>query len=253
MVKKTCLICGKEFEVRPSRAKTAKYCSNECQHESLKGKPNCTCEVCGKMFHRKQYRINKTKHLTCSRTCAYELRKVLYAGENNHQWGLKGPLNASYKGAEIQKRNNHLVDIHVYVPNHPNADKRGRVTKHRLLVEQHYERFDAKYFEEIDGQFYLKKSTQVHHINFNHDDNRIDNLMPVTKSEHRVIHMMHLEIIRDISTGRITGVIKRGELLGSPEVGNQQPSKNGDVFEGSETNSRVLRDGNADTSAPPQK
>ena len=76
--------------------------------------------------------------------------------------------------------------------------------------------------------------------------------MPVTKSEHTAIHNLFSMIIRDEETGKITGVIKQGELLEKPEEVNQQPSLSGDTFEGSETNSRVLRDSNADTSALPQ-
>ena len=49
----------------------------------------------------------------------------------------------------------------------------------------------------------------------------------------------------------IIGVLKQGELLEKPEEANQQPSLDSDILEGSETNSRVLRDSNADTSALP--
>lgn len=49
--------------------------------------------------------------------------------------------------------------------------------------------------------------------------------------------------------------LKQGELLGNPEMDNQQPSLNSNVLEGSTTNSRVLtsdvEDSNADTSALP--
>ena len=82
-----------------------------------------------------------------------------------------------------------------------------------------------------------------------HNDNKPENLIPVTKSEHCSIHNNEVTIVRDIKTGRITGVIKQGELLEKPEEVNQQPIFSGDTLEGSETNSRVLRDSNADTSA----
>ena len=49
----------------------------------------------------------------------------------------------------------------------------------------------------------------------------------------------------------LIGVLKQGELLEKPEEVNQQPSLGSDTLEGSETNSRVLRDSNADTSALP--
>lgn len=50
-------------------------------------------------------------------------------------------------------------------------------------------------------------------------------------------------------------VENRGELLGTPEVDNQQPSLDSNIFEGSTTNDRVqtskVEDGNIDTSALP--
>lgn len=39
-VKMICKICGKPFEVKYSRKNRAKYCSQKCQHISLKGKPS---------------------------------------------------------------------------------------------------------------------------------------------------------------------------------------------------------------------
>ena len=64
------------------------------------------------------------------------------------------------------------------------------------------------------------------------------------------------EIIRDSTTGRITGVLKQGELLENPNTeDNQQPSIGRNIIEGSTTNSRDLTDNaevdNADTSALP--
>ena len=54
------------------------------------GKNNCICDYCGKEFYKKPSHIKKYKHNYCSRKCCYEHRKVLYKGENNHQYGLKG-------------------------------------------------------------------------------------------------------------------------------------------------------------------
>lgn len=249
MITKICLTCGKEFKVPHWRKDTAKYCCPDCRQQSFKGELNCTCEVCGKKFHLKPYQLNKYKHHCCSKKCLNVLKQTLYKGEGNHQYGLKGPLNASFKGNEITKKNNTLTEIVIYDPTHPRCDECGRVTKHRYLVEENYTKFDPKYFEEVNGRTILKKGVQVHHINGDHNDNRIENLMPVTKSEHRVIHNLGITIVRDEKTGKITGVLKQGELLGSPEVGNQQPSLDSNIFEGSETSSRVQMDSNAATSA----
>ena len=250
MIIKVCKQCGKEFSV-PDYREDAKFCCVECAHKALYAKPNCICEICGKEFHLKQSAIDRNKHHTCSVECLNKLKSILYKGAGNHQYGLKGDKNASFKGNIILHRNNNLIERLVYMPDHPYADKYGRVTEHRLVVEQNYKRFDIKYFEEISGKYYLKRSTQIHHINFNHNDNRIENLIPLTRSEHTKIHNKY-EIITRNDKGKITGVLRQGELLEKPEEVNQQPSLDSNIFEGSETNNRVLRDSNVDTSALPR-
>lgn len=235
MIIKVCKQCGKEFSV-PDYKKDAKFCCVECAHKALHAKPNCICEVCGKEFHLKQSAIDRNKHHTCSVECLNKLKSILYKGAGNHQYGLKGDKNASFKGNIILHRNNNLIERLVYMPDHPYADKNGRVTEHRLVVEQNYKRFDIKYFDEINGKYYLKRSTQVHHINFNHNDNRVENLIPLTRSEHTKIHNKYEIITRD-DKGKITGVLKQGELLEKPEEANQQPSYSLTTIEGSETNS----------------
>ena len=236
MITLKCQICGKEFEVIPSRKDKAKYCSKECANIALHGSLNCKCEICGKEFHRKKSRILKNKHQVCSRECLRELKKILLVGEGNHQYGLKGDLNSSFKGIEVKRKNNGLLEVKVYKPDHPFADKNSRVLKHRLIVEEHYDLFDSKYFVNINNNFYLRPGIEVHHINRDHTDNRIENLMPVTKSEHRIIHNLFQTIIRD-ELGRITGVLKQGELLEKPEEVDQQPIQPLTKLEGSETNS----------------
>lgn len=250
MITLKCENCGKEFDVIPCRKDTAKYCSKLCANKTLHGKLNCECCFCGKHFHRKQYQINKNKNQFCSRKCVNEWKKINFCRENNHQFGLKGELNSSFKGKEIKQTNNNLTEIRVYSPNHPFKDKTNRVLKHRLIVEENYTKFDLNYFIEINGKYYLKKTTEVHHIDFDHNNNRIENLIPLTKGEHRAIHNLNCVLFRD-DKGKITGVLKQGELLEKPEEVNQQPSLNSDILEGSETNNRVLRDSNVDTSALP--
>ena len=54
-----------------------------------------------------------------------------------------------------------------------------------------------------------------------------------------MIHNMFKTIIRDTVTGKITGVLKYGELLEKPKEVNQQPSTPLTKCEGSETNSII--------------
>lgn len=202
----------------------------------MKAENNITCEICGKEYHMKPSHLKRFKHHTCSRECCNKLKSILYKGQGNHQYGLKGNKNASFKGEIIKSKNNNTLDIMLYLPNHPYANKYGRIKLHRYLVEENYSKFNIKYFEEVNGQIVLRKDSHVHHINGNHDDNNIENLMPVTKSEHRSLHNNEVTIVRDVKTGKITGVIKQGELLEKPEEVNQQPSASLTTCEGSETN-----------------
>lgn len=129
--------------------------------------------------------------------------------------------------------------------------------KHRLVIERNFEKFPQELFENIGGWTVLKDCYDVHHINEDRTDNRLENLEVLTRGEHTTIHNFEKTIIRDDKTGRIIGVFKQGEFLGNPEVGNQKPSLNSNVLEGSTTNGRVqaskVEDSNADTSALPFK
>lgn len=258
MVEKICQVCGAKYLVPHWRESKSKYCSRKCSDIAKRANNNVVCPVCGKHFHLKQSHINRCKGnygFACSKDCFKEIQRIRMTGSGNHQYGLKGSLNASYKGDEIRHKNNNNVDIMVYVPSHIYSDNRGRVCKHRLIVEQNRERFNSEFFIVVNGKYYLKKEYSVHHKDGNHDNNDIDNLVVCTRSEHTSIHNRQKVIIRDSKTGRITGVLKQGELLENPEVDNQQPSIFSNDNEGSETNSRLLmcndKESNADTSALP--
>ena len=66
--------------------------------------------------------------------------------------------------------------IKVYVPDHPNSTADGYVMKHILTVEKSIGR-------------YLLPDECVHHKNRVRDDNRLENLMLMTKAEHAALHM----------------------------------------------------------------
>lgn len=63
----------------------------------------------------------------------------------------------------------------IILPSHPYADKRGRVSLHRYLVEQKIGRF-------------LSSDEIVHHIDGNRNNNDINNLEITTLSEHTKRH-----------------------------------------------------------------
>ena len=215
MVKKTCPICGTEFSVPLYRKDIAKYCSVGCQRKSLHAQANVVCTNCGNPFHMKksrQNRFSRNMGYFCSRECLTAYRKVWFCGENNHQFGLKGEKNSSFKGSLTLRKNNRLTETEVYAPERIDSNGRGRVTQHRLLVEENWALFPSEAFEVINGQHVLRKGYEVHHKDFNHSNNDLSNLEVLTKSEHRTIHNLQYQNIRSKDTGRI---IRRQRLSAS--------------------------------------
>lgn len=191
-IKKICSICGVEYTVPHWRKDKSKYCSVKCQHESLKAAPNLTCAVCGKEFHRKPFHIKRYKGdlgYCCSKACITELKRVRMSGKNNHQYGLRGNLNASHKHRDLFIRNNNNIDVFIYVGEwYKKYHNSGRVAEHRYLVELNHSLYPDEYFNEIDGWYYLKDGLHVHHKDCNHRNNLLENLQILSKSEHVRTH-----------------------------------------------------------------
>ena len=146
-------------------------------------------------------------------------------GENNHQYGLVGDKNTSFKGNEIISEFGYILE---YCPDHPfpydKSVKGTRVFQHRLIIERNYQNFNPEYFIEINGKFYLKPEYSVHHINEIKTDNRLENLQIITRSEHTSIHNKEKELIKD-SLGRIIGVAKSSNIGEDCDVNPEINSK----------------------------
>lgn len=77
-----------------------------------------------------------------------------------------------FGGAEYKTRNGY---IQVYCPEHPKAGKSKTRPKHVLVMERHLGR-------------YLEDNEIVHHLNGIRDDNRVENLVVMDRSEHAKMH-----------------------------------------------------------------
>lgn len=106
------------------------------------------CLWCGKpsQLRIKEVRIHgRGKY--CSASCH---GKAWSTGENNRNWS----------GGRIVAATGY---VYIKSPTHPRADSRNYVAEHRLVMEKHVCR-------------YLLPQEEVHHLNKDKQDNRIENL-----------------------------------------------------------------------------
>lgn len=175
---------------------------------------NCICDTCGKPFHDKPSHMKKCTHHYCSKECHYKAKTEYMKGCNNHQYGLKGDKNASWKSDKHISRYGY---IQIRKLDHPFRDSDDFVFEHRLVAEEFLLNYNNSV--EINGKKYLHPDYVVHHINFNRQDNRVENLMILTKQQHQQLHNLLNNNKRNPDTGRFESQVstikpKRTALTG---------------------------------------
>ena len=204
MISKICQMCGKEYQVLPSRSHV-KYCSQECRNQArakastgrTKEKrchhPKVTrvCRQCGKEFLVQENQVKLGKGIYCSKECKAKARDTRVAlvcavcgkqFQKNRAYLEKGYLekgfgkycsracrNKARSGEKHYKWNGGIKIgkrgyIYEYRPDHPFANSQGYVPQHRLVMEK------------LLGR-YLVPEEVVHHKNGIVTDNRPENLM----------------------------------------------------------------------------
>lgn len=116
----------------------------------------------------------------------------------NHRYNLKGELCAAYKGKIEVIKNGYRF---IRVKDHPFSNDQGFIREHRLVAEKYL--LTKENSVKINGKRYLKPEYDVHHIDENKLNNDKDNLMVLTKSEHRVLH--NKKLINRLKRNRKTG------------------------------------------------
>lgn len=185
-VKATCDYCGNEFKCerfRTEGTRTNLFCSKKCEADFKKSHTvlNCICEVCGKPYHVKQSRIDSSKY--CSRACQNKAKETYMKGRGNHQYGLKGDKNASWKSDE---RISYYGYKMVRMPDHPFKNCDDFVFEHRLIAEKYLLNDDNSTV--VNDKKYLSPDFVAHHIDFNRLNNNKDNIIVMSKKEHSILH-----------------------------------------------------------------
>lgn len=145
-------------------------------------KPNTTCDVCGKSIYIRPARLIVQNYKTCSIECSRIMRSKFFVGENNHQYGKRGKLNATYKGHTRRIKNGY---VQVRIEEHPFSIG-GFIREHRVIAEKHH--LNSINSIEICGKLYLRPEYDVHHIDFDKTNNSPENLLVLTRSEHSRLH-----------------------------------------------------------------
>lgn len=173
-----CPQCSQPFYASPARIARTKgvmYCSRACQSAAAQDRPpkpaNRTCERCGAPFYAKPGDVRRGFGRFCSKECSS--LSTVPRGERSNRWTGGVYYNHGYRMIKTQ--------------GHPRATKHGYVAEHVLVMEAHIGRA-------------LLPHEEVHHINRVKDDNRIENLALMDRSEHHRLHNREMRFERNGQT-----------------------------------------------------
>lgn len=144
------------------------------------------CPVCSKKFYRKKYVIDhatNVNNLTCSKECCNILRKTLYKGERNHQYGLKGELNASWKDGTRNSPNHYKM---VTDTSHPFRNEDNLIPVYILNAEKYL--LTDENSVDINGNKYLNPKCVVHHKDFDKKNDNPENLYIFSDASKHIIY-----------------------------------------------------------------
>jgi dUTP pyrophosphatase len=149
-------------------------------------------------------------------------------GENNHQYGLKGECNGSYKNDWKINTNGYLSVRDLL---HPFRNADDFIMFHRIIMEEYLRETepDSEYLIAVEchSDLYLSPSVVIHHKNMNRLDNRIENLEILSKGDHFALHQECRRYQKD-SLGRYVDVTPRAKrsCIAVPSKGDIEDAGN---------------------------
>lgn len=116
--------------------------------------------------------IGKSKQAVQHKAHRLDISKDKEAFHEIRSKACSGANSGNFKGYRRKTKHGYYVR---YVPDHQNASKDGLVMEHRLVIEKQL-------------GFILPKCFDVHHINGDKGDNRVENLAIMTHKAHTILH-----------------------------------------------------------------
>jgi len=173
-----CLVCGKK--VRKYSGKF--FCSYSCLKDfSI---PQKVCESCHKKFRPKH-----PNHRTCSRKCGAKIRSGLrrYSRIEKRCEICRKIMILKRKEASVRKhcsKECYAKKLKIRMIGNKYTPKWFKDEKYRKLIKN-----KITYWMKICSVCGIDKNLLVHHKDFNHENNSLENLIIVCRSCHMKIHM----------------------------------------------------------------
>ena len=143
------------------------------------------CDWCGKEIIRRKKHVQRNKHYYCSKECGYAAKVKKLSVKCD--WCGK---QFEKKQSDVNRSHHNFCDWGCYM-DFINFEKAG--AKNQIVSGQVLYRLIAE--SKIGRE--LTSDDEVHHIDGNHLNNNLENLIVVSRSEHTRIHAMQKK--RDIN------------------------------------------------------
>ena len=207
-----CAWCKKEYGIKLSQLKQAKmhFCSRECvgkwQSRHRVGENNLLwtskkikCAYCGKIMVRQFNQFQRFKHSFCNQRCKSMWQKENMKGKNNPSWkGGRKEMECGNCGKKIwiklydfRKSKRHFCSMKCRIEAVSRENRQfwidGKFKKRYPLefnekFKNYIRAFDNYKCQKCGApQEEFNEALSVHHINYNKEDNRVENCITLCK------------------------------------------------------------------------